>query len=192
MQSNARKNGVISPILANMFMHYVFDKWLGRQFPESPFERFADDGIVHCRKEEARGILKELEGRMKTCKLELHPEKTRIVYCKDKDRTKEYQETGFDFLGYTFKGVFIKYRDGGMGINYIASASKKSHKAFRDKIRALEIHKKTGCKYRDDSGKHKPDSQGMDKLLWKIQPSGNQVLIRLRGQADNKMGDVQI
>lgn len=146
-ESGTPQGGVISPILANMFMHYVFDKWLAREFPESPFERFADDGVVHCRtEEEARRILKALDGRMKSCKLELHPEKTRIVYCKDKDRTKEYQETGFDFLGYTFKGVFIKYRTGGMGINYIASASKKSNKAFRDKIRALEIHKKTGCK----------------------------------------------
>lgn len=83
---------------------------------------------------------------MKCCKLGLHPEKPRIVYYKDKDRTKEYQETEFDFLGYTFKGVFIKYRDGGREINYIASASKKSNKAFRDKIRTLEIHKITGCK----------------------------------------------
>lgn len=81
---------------------------------------------------------------MKSCKLELNPEKTKIVYCKD--RGKEYPDMEFDFLGYTFKGVSIKYRTGGMGINYIASASKESNKAFRNKIKSLEIHKKTGCK----------------------------------------------
>ncbi|OAA90662.1 group II intron reverse transcriptase/maturase [Clostridium ljungdahlii] len=141
------QGGVISPLLANMFMHYVFDKWMCRNFPYAPFERYADDAVVHCRTEkEAEEILKMLDGRMKSCKLELHPQKTKIIYCKDEDRKREYSNVEFDFLGYTFKGIFIKYKTGRMGKNFIASASKKSNKLFREKMKALEIHKKTGCK----------------------------------------------
>lgn len=83
---------------------------------------------------------------MTECKLELHFLKTKIVYCKDKDRVENYPNTEFDFLGYTFKAVFIKFRSGKMGMNFIASASKKSNMAFREKIKTLELHKKTGCK----------------------------------------------
>ena len=91
-------------------------------------------------------ILKSLNERMQVCLLELHPNKTRIAYCKDKDRKKEYSLTEFDFLGYTFKGVFIKCKNGSTCVNFIASASKNSNKAFREKIKSLEIHRKTGCK----------------------------------------------
>jgi hypothetical protein len=83
---------------------------------------------------------------MRECGLELHPLKTRIVYCKDKDRTKIHPITEFDFLGYTFKEVYIKCRDGKIRNNFVASVSKKSCKSFRDKIKSMEIHKKTGCK----------------------------------------------
>ncbi len=128
-------------------MHYVFDMWMVNYYSEAPFERYADDAVVHCRTEQkANEILYSLDKRMRECQLELHPEKTRIVYCKDKDRKNEYPITEFEFLGYTFKGVFIKYRNGGTGVNFIASASKKSNKAFRNKLRSLELHKKTGCK----------------------------------------------
>ena len=145
--SGTPQGGVISPILANMFMHYAFDVWMTKHYPKSPFERYADDAVVHCRTEEkAMQILKSLNERMKACLLELHPNKTRIVYCKDKDRKKEYELTEFDFLGYTFKGVFIKCRNGSIGTNFIASASKNSNKAFREKIKSLQIHRKTGCK----------------------------------------------
>ncbi|MDF2858580.1 MAG: hypothetical protein K0Q87_4431 [Neobacillus sp.] len=145
--SGTPQGGVISPILANMFMHYVFDVWMVKKYPEAPFERYVDDAVVHCRTEEkAIQILKLLNERMQACLLELHSNKTRIVYCKDGDRKKEYSKNEFDFLGYTFKGVFIKYKNGSKGVNFIASASKNSNKAFREKIKSLEIHKKTGCK----------------------------------------------
>ena len=141
------QGGVISPVLANMFLHYVFDMWMKRNFPQAPFERYADDGVVHCKsKEEALFIKESLVKRFAECKLELHPTKTRIVYCKDKDRTRDEDLTEFDFLGYTFKAVYIKCKDGKMRSNFIASVSKTSAKTFRDKIKSLEIHKKTGCK----------------------------------------------
>lgn len=91
-------------------------------------------------------IKERLAKRFEECKLELHPAKTRIIYCKDKDRTMEEELTEFDFLGYTFRAVYMKCRDGVMRYNFIASVSKTSAKSFRDKIKALEIHKKTGCK----------------------------------------------
>lgn len=129
-----------------MFMHYVFDMWMTKNYPEAPFERYSDDAVIHCKTEEkAMLIMTSLKERMQECLLELHPEKTRIVYCKDKDRKRDYELTEFDFLGYTFKGVFIKYRNGDTGVNLIASASKNSNKAFRDKIKSLEIHRKMGC-----------------------------------------------
>ena len=82
-----------------------------RNFPRAPFERYADDGVIHCRtKEEALWIKEKLTCRFEECKLELHPVKTRIVYCKDKDRNKNEELTEFDFLGYTFKAVYIKCR----------------------------------------------------------------------------------
>lgn len=134
-------------MLANMFLHYVFDMWMKRNFPQAPFERYADDRVVHCKTKEEAVFIKEcLTKRFAECRLELHPTKTRIVYCKDKDRTKEEDLTEFDFLGYTFKAVHIMCRDGKTRLNFIASVSKTSAKAFRDKIKMLEIHKKTGCK----------------------------------------------
>ena len=146
-KSGTPQGGVISPVLANMFLHYVFDMWMKRNFPQAPFERYADDGVVHCKTKEEAVFIKEcLTKRFAECRLELHPTKTRIVYCKDKDRTKEEDLTEFDFLGYTFKAVHIMCRDGKTRLNFIASVSKTSAKAFRDKIKMLEIHKKTGCK----------------------------------------------
>ncbi len=85
--SGTPQGGVISPVLANMFLHYVFDMWMKRNFPQAPFERYADDGVIHCHsKEEATFIREKLSQRFEECKLELHPVKTRIVYCKDEDR----------------------------------------------------------------------------------------------------------
>lgn len=146
-KSGTPQGGVISPVLANMFLHYVFDMWMKRNFPQAPFERYADDGVVHCRtKEEAIFIKDKLAKRFEECRLELHPVKTRIVYCKDKDRTRNEKLTEFDFLGYTFKAVYIKCRDGNRRYNFIASVSKASSRNFRDKIKAMKIHKRTGCK----------------------------------------------
>ncbi|MDD4295588.1 MAG: group II intron reverse transcriptase/maturase [Ruminiclostridium sp.] len=147
-----RKSGtpqgcVISPVLANLFMHYAFDMWMTKKYPQAPFERYADDAIIHCKTEkEAVEILEELKNRLQKCKLELHPTKTKIVYCRDKDRTRNYPNTEFDFLGYTFKRIFIKDRTGRLQFNFLPLVSKKSAKAFRDKIKAMRIHSATGSK----------------------------------------------
>ncbi|AHM56105.1 hypothetical protein EAL2_808p04500 (plasmid) [Peptoclostridium acidaminophilum DSM 3953] len=139
------QGGVISPVLANMFLHYAFDRWMERNYPKCPFERYADDAVIHCQTPtQAKQLKQALTERMLECRLELHPEKTRIAYCHDKDRKENYPVRSFDFLGYTFKAMNIKCRDGILRYNFIASVSKTSCKSFRDKIKALEIHKRTG------------------------------------------------
>src|SRR5882672_10110958 len=98
------QGGVVSPCLANLFLHYVFDMWMVREFPDIPFERYADDIICHCRSaEEARALWSALEARFAACRLVLHPQKTKLVYCKDANRRGDYPIQSFDFLGYEFR-----------------------------------------------------------------------------------------
>ncbi len=98
------QGGVISPILANLFLHYTFDLWMKRTYPDLLWCRYADDGLVHCRTErEAEALKADLHARLAECHLELHPVKTRIVYCKDVKRNAEYPNVTFDFLGYCFR-----------------------------------------------------------------------------------------
>ena len=170
--SGTPQGGVISPVLANMFLHYVFDMWMERNFPQAPFERYADDGLIHCRtKEEAIFIKEKLANRLEECKLELHPIKTRIVYCKDKDRTREEELTEFDFLGYTFKAVYIMCKDGKIRHNFIASVSNSSSKSFREKIKAMEVHKRTGCKIDIIAEMLNPLIRGWMNYFGKFNPS---------------------
>lgn len=97
------QGGVISPVLANLFLHYAFDTWMARNFPQSPWCRYADDGLVHCRtKAEAEAIKAALQARFEECELEMHPDKTKIVYCKDSNRPGSHASQSFDFLGFTF------------------------------------------------------------------------------------------
>ena len=98
------QGGVVSPILANLFLHYAFDMWMARTFPHIPFERYADDAICHCKSaEEAQALWSALADRFAACKLVLHPEKTKIVYCKDANRRGDFPNQSFDFLGFTFR-----------------------------------------------------------------------------------------
>jgi len=93
----------LNPLLANLFLHYAFDKWLSREYQEVPFERYADDAVRHCPMlAQAHRLKHYLEARMKEVGLELHPDKTKIVYCKDDDRQEEFPQVSFDFLWYTF------------------------------------------------------------------------------------------
>jgi len=98
------QGSAVSPVLANLFMHYAFDSWLEREFPAVEFERFADDAVVHCATErQAREVWAALSERMESVGLRLHPDKTKLVYCKDRKRRRDYACTTFTFLGYTFR-----------------------------------------------------------------------------------------
>ena len=96
--------GVVSPILANLFLHYAFDLWVTRQLPGIRFARYADDAVLHCKsRRQAEYVLDRIRERFQACNLELHPGKTRIVYCKDINRTEANPDIQFTFLGYTFR-----------------------------------------------------------------------------------------
>ena len=107
------QGGVISPLLANIFLHYAFDVWMRRAHPNIPYERYADDVICHCRSEEqARALVTSIEGRLAECRLELNLQKTKIVYCKSTRRLGDYPHVSFDFLGFTFRPRRAKSRMG--------------------------------------------------------------------------------
>jgi RNA-directed DNA polymerase len=98
------QGGVASPILMNLFMHYAFDTWMKRNNPQCPFARYADDAVVHCRtQEQAKEVMQSIALRLAECGLTMHPEKSKIVYCKDSNRTKPYPHVNFTFLGFTFR-----------------------------------------------------------------------------------------
>jgi group II intron reverse transcriptase/maturase len=139
------QGGVISPVLSNLFLHYAFDKWLQQHYPKTLWCRYADDGLVHCRSEaEAKHMLKVLKKRFEVCGLELHPLKTKIVYCKDGSRQGQYENTEFDFLGYTFRRRLCKNRKrNSIFINFTPAVSKSALKSMRLKIRKLRVRMAT-------------------------------------------------
>lgn len=156
------QGGVISPVLSNLFLHYVFDMWVSRKYPSVPWCRYADDGLLHCKTEkQAEKILYELGKRFNECKLELHPDKTKIIYCKDGSRRGKYKETQFDFLGYTFRGRKAKNkRKNIIFINFSPAVSKKALKAMRAKVRQSNIRNSTNLELKDISKWFNPILRG--------------------------------
>lgn len=137
------QGGVISPLLANLFMHYAFDGWLARNHPQIQFERYADDALVHCRsRQEAEALLDGLRERLAECGLEMHPVKTKIVYCKDDDRPGTHEYISFDFLGYGFRPRRAKNRYGKFFVSFLPAISKASAQSIRDTIRGWRIPSK--------------------------------------------------
>ncbi len=138
------QGGVISPLLSNLFLHYVFDVWLERGFPGVLFERYADDIICHCRSEhEAAQLRKVLERRFLECGLELHAEKTKVVYCKDTNRKGNYAIQQFDFLGYCFRPRKAKWPSGSYGTSFLPAASPKALKAIRKTVRGWGLQRRS-------------------------------------------------
>jgi len=135
------QGGVISPLLANLFLHYAMDKWLELNHPTVKFTRYADDGILHCRnKAHAEQTLKAVRERMNECGLELHPEKTKLVYCRDYRRQGNYPVVKFDFLGYSFQPRTTKSRKTGkLFLGYDCAISISSKKRIADKMEELNI-----------------------------------------------------
>ena len=149
------QGGVISPLLANLFLHYAFDLWMQRTFPGVLFERYADDAIVHCRSErQARTVLEAIRGRLGQCGLELHPTKTRIVYCKDDDRPREYEHVAFDFLGYTFQPRRAKNRWGKLFVSFLPAMSAKAAKRVRKTIRDWRMASTRNNQRLEDLARH--------------------------------------
>lgn len=135
------QGGVISPLLANLFLHYAFDAWMARHYPHIPFERYADDIVCHCKSEaQARALWAALGHRFAECGLALHPTKTKLVYCKDANRRMDYPVTSFDFLGFTFRVRKSMSRRGIRFARFLPAASRKALKSISRTIKRWRLH----------------------------------------------------
>lgn len=143
-ESGTPQGGVISPVLANLFLHYVFDDFMVKEFPSIPWARYADDGIAHCVSlKQAKYLKRRLQERFATYEVELNSEKTRIVYCKDDDRKGNHEHTSFDFLGYTFRPRVAKNKYGKFFVSFLPAMGEKAKKAIRKEVRSWKIQFKT-------------------------------------------------
>lgn len=178
------QGGVVSPLLANLFLHYVFDLWMTRKYPRNPWARYADDGLVHCRsREESEALLGRLRERFAECKLELHPEKTRIVYCKDDDRKVEYPETKFDFLGYTFRPRRAKNWRGQYFVSFLPAVGNQAAKAMRRKIHDWRLHLKPDKSIEDLSRMFNPIIRGWINYYGRFYKSRLYIVLRYLNRA---------
>ena len=134
----------VSPVLANLFMHYAFDTWLAREFPAVEFERFADDAVVHCATyRQARQVLAAISARMEQVGLRLHPAKTRIVYCKDGQRHGSHEHVSFGFLGFTFRARAARGKNGKKFTSFLPAASKDALNKMSAEVRRWRLHRRT-------------------------------------------------
>jgi len=139
------QGSAISPVLANLFMHYAFDAWLAREFPGTAFERYADDAVIHCgNRWQAERVLAALRERMAEVGLELHPDKTKIVYCKDQLRRGDHEHTSFTFLGFTFRPREARRKNGEKFTAFLPAVSKQALKRMGRQVRAWRLHRRTG------------------------------------------------
>lgn len=158
------QGGVISPLLANIFLHHALDEWMKQRFPESPFERYADDIVVHCwTQKQAAYVRTGIEWQLRKYGLELHPEKTKIVLCHD-DRRKIGRELGhpesFDFLGFTFKNRTARAPEGGLFNGFMPAISKSARKKISTTIRAWRINRRTALTLEELSQRFNPVIRG--------------------------------
>lgn len=155
------QGGVVSPLLANLFLHYAFDMWMQRDQPSIPFERYADDVICHCvSKTQAEWLLVSIGKRLAECKLELNLQKTRIVYCKDDRRKGKYPKVKFDFLGFSFQPRLVNGPYTGVFVGFTPAISNKAAKAIRDEIRRWRLHLRTPQSLEDFSRMYNPIIRG--------------------------------
>jgi RNA-directed DNA polymerase len=160
-KSGVPQGGVISPVLANLFLHYAFDRWMKTHFPNNPWCRYADDGIIHCRtKQEAEWMKKFLQKRLQECDLEIHPEKTKIVYCKDSNRKRREENIQFTFLGYTFKPRKAKGKGGTVFTSFLPALSKESKERIHEEVRSWHLLWMTNQSITDIAQKYNPIIRG--------------------------------
>ena len=167
------QGGVVSPVLSNLFLHYVFDTWMLRNLPQSLWCRYADDGLVHCKSlKEAEEIKTMLQARFLECGLELHPVKTKIVYCKDGSRKGDAENTKFDFLGYTFRPRMAKNsKRNTLFCNFTPAVSKTALKSMRAKIRELNFRNRTELSLEEIAKMCNPILSGWIMYYGKFYPS---------------------
>src|ERR1700745_2673495 len=167
------QGGVVSPILANLFMHYTFDLWMARTQPDLPWCRYADDGLVHCHtQQEAEAIKAALQARLAECHLEMHPTKTKVVYCKDGKRKGKYPNVRFDFLGYCFRPRLVRrFRDNTLFCGFNPAVSSSAMKAMRSTIRELKLRRQTQLSLQDIACQLNPLLRGWIEYYGRYAPS---------------------
>ena len=144
------QGSAISPLLSNLFMHYAFDAWLARKYPAVRFERYCDDAVVHCVSEKQASFVRDvIEDRLLQFGLRLHPEKTRIVYCKQEGRGLEFPVTEFTFLGYTFRPRDARLRDGRLKTGFLPAVSKSAMKSMARVIRGWCLGRWTALSFHE-------------------------------------------
>ncbi len=163
------QGGVISPLLSNLYLHYCIDKWMAINFPTIKMVRYADDMIVHCDTEkEAKELLSKIVCRFKECGLNVHPEKTRIVYCKKDRRPLIGKPVQFDFLGFSFLPVMTKLKRGGSFLQYSCKMSRKSKKRILQELRSMELHRRSQSSIQDLAKVLNPKIRGWINYYGKI------------------------
>ena len=156
------QGGVISPVLSNLFLHYVFDVWMKVHYPNNPWCRYADDGLAHCRTlKEAEALKAALQERFAQCGLEMHPTKTKIVYCKDQKRSGDYPNTKFDFLGYTFRARVVRTRKTNQNfVSFNPAVSKSAQKSMKKETWRRGFRNRSELSIEDISKMYNPVLQG--------------------------------
>jgi len=178
------QGGVISPILSNLFLHYTFDLWMRRTYPDLPWCRYADDGLVHCRTEqEAEAVKAELQARLEECHLQMHPTKTKIVYCRDGRRRASYPNVKFDFLGYEFRPRRVRNPQNGRTFcGFTPAVSPSALKAMRETIRDLNIRQQTQLALADVANRLNPLLRGWIEYYGRYTPSALSPMLRYVNQ----------
>lgn len=155
------QGGVVSPLLANLFLHYAFDVWVERTLSSVRFCRYADDAVIHCKSQaQAQFVLRRIDERFRECGLELHPNKTRIVYCKDINRQQDHPEIEFTFLGYTFRPRKALDKYGRVYVNFSPAVSGVACKSMRQTIRGWHLQLKCDKELADLSTMFDPILKG--------------------------------
>jgi len=155
------QGGVVSPILMNLFMHYAFDAWMQRTNPLCPFARYADDAVVHCRsREQAEELMRSIAWRLAECGLTMHPEKSKVVYCKDSNRTATYSHVHFTFLGFTFRPRRAISSQNRRFTNFLPGVSADALKRMRRAVRGWRIHRQTPATLADLAKQCNPAIRG--------------------------------
>jgi len=174
------QGGVVSPVMANLFLHYAFDVWMTKHYPDNPWCRYADDGLVHCRTEqEAQALKAVLNARFAQCALEMHPDKTTIVYCKDDNRNGAYPIQQFDFLGYTFRPRLVENsKRKSLFVSFTPAVSNKAIKAMRATTRRLNYRNRTDLSLADISRLHNPILRGWFMYYGRYRPTAMSAVFR--------------
>ena len=155
------QGGVISPLLANLFLHYAFDRWVSENLRVVPFCRYADDGVLHCKsKVQAEVVMEKIRARFHQCGLELHPEKTQIIYCRDVNRKGDHPVQSFTFLGYAFRPRKSVDKYGRVYVNFAPAVSREAIKAMRQTIRGWHIQLKNNKELVELSAMFNPTLRG--------------------------------